>query len=63
MEHTVYSFDPRVAELGDFDRDTRSRHFSPERRAAVWQHEDGDDDSNRQVADIMSATRPLTMQL
>ena len=60
----VYSFDPRAGYSSDEEirAETRSRHLSPERRTAVWQHDDGDDQMTRQVADIMAATRPLRMR-
>jgi hypothetical protein len=60
----VYSFDPRAGYSSDEEirAETRSRHLSPERRTAVWQHDDGDGEMNRQVADIMAATRPLRMR-
>jgi len=59
----VYSFDPRAGYSSDDEvRDeSRSRHLSPERRTASWQHDDGDDEMNRQVADIVASTRPLRM--
>ena len=63
MEYLVYSFDPRVAKLGDIKNDLSSRHLSPERRASIWQHEDGDDEHARQVEDIVASTRPLRMRL
>jgi hypothetical protein len=60
----VYSVGPRAGYSSDEEirAETRSRHLSPERRTAVWQHDDGDGEMNRQVADIMAATRPLRMR-
>jgi hypothetical protein len=60
----IYSFDPQAGHLSDEEiwAETRSRHLSPERRTASWQHDDGDGEMNRQVADIMAATRPLRMR-
>ncbi len=64
MDNVVYSFDPRSGHSSDEEirAETRSRQFSPDRRAATWQHDDGDGEMNRQVADIMAATRPLRMR-
>ena len=64
MDNVVYSFDPRAGHSSDeeIQAETRSRHLSPERRTAFWQHDDGDDQMNRQVADILASTRPLRMR-
>ena len=64
MQHVVYSFDPRAGHSSDEEirAETRSRQLSPDRRTAVWQHDDGDGEMNRQVADILAATRPLRMR-
>ena len=64
MQHVVYSFDPRVGHSTDEEvrAETRSRRLSPEQRAASWQHDDGDDQMNRQVADILASTRPLRLR-
>ena len=65
MENLVYSFDPRVEHSSheEVRAETSSRHLAPDRRVASWQREDGDDEHDRQVADIMASTRPLTMRL
>jgi hypothetical protein len=59
-----YSFDPRSGSSTDAEvqAEARSRHLCPERRAASWQHDDGDGEMNRQVADIMASTRPLRIR-
>lgn len=59
----VYTFDPRSVSSTDAEvqAEARSRHLCPKRRAASWQH-DGDGEMNRQVADIMAATRPLRLR-
>lgn len=64
MDNVVYSFDPRSGHSSDEEirTETRTRHLSPERRTASWQRDDGDGETNRQVADIMAATRPLRMR-
>ena len=64
MDNVVYSFDPRAGYSSDEEvrAEARSRHLSPERRTASWQQDDGDGEMNRQVADIMAATRPLRMR-
>jgi hypothetical protein len=64
MQNVVYSFDPRAGHSSNEEirAETRSRQLCPERRAASWQHDDGDGEMNRQVADIMSATRSLWMR-
>ena len=64
MQNVVYSFDPRLGHSSDEEirAETRSRHLSPERRTASWQHDEGDSEMNRQVADILASTRPLRMR-
>ena len=64
MDHVVYSFDPRAGHSTDEDvrAETHSRHLSPERRTASWQHDDGDSEMNRQVANILASSRPLRMR-
>ncbi len=64
MDHVVYSFDPRTGHSSDEEirAETRSRHLSPARRIAAWQHDDGDGEMNRQVADVMASTPPLRMR-
>jgi hypothetical protein len=64
MDYVVYSFDPRAGHSSDEEvrAETRSRHLSPERRTASWQHDDGDGEMNRQVADILASIRPLRMR-
>lgn len=64
MDHVVYSFDPRAGHSSDEEvrAENRSRRLSPEQRAASWQHDDGDGEMNRQVADILASTRPLRMR-
>ena len=64
MDNVVYSFDPRAGHSTDEEvrAETRSRQLSPVRRAALTQHDDGDGEMNRQVANIMAATRPLRMR-
>ena len=64
MNNVVYSVDPRAGHSTDEEirAETRARHLSPERRATLTQHDDGDAQMNRQVADIMAATRPLRMR-
>ena len=64
MDNIVYSFDPRSGHSSDEEigAETRTRHLSPERRTASWQRDGGDDQMNRQVADILAATRPLRMR-
>lgn len=61
MQNVVYSFDPRAGHSSNEEirAETRSRHLSPERRTASWQHADGDSEMNLQVADIVASTRPL----
>lgn len=60
----VYSFDPRVEYSSDDEvrAETRFRHLSPTTRTASWQHDDGDEEMSRQVADIVATTRPLRMR-
>ena len=64
MENVVYSFDPRVGHSsdGEIRAETRSRHLSPERRTASWQHDEGEGEMTRQVGDILASTRPLRMR-
>lgn len=64
MQNVVYSFDPRAGHSSDEEvrAETRSRQLSPEQRAANWQHDDGDGEMNRQVADILASTCPLRMR-
>ena len=64
MDYLAYSFDPRAGHSTDEEirAETRSRHLSPERRTASWQHDDGDSEMNRQVADILASTRPLRIR-
>ena len=64
MQHVVYSFDPRAGHSSDEEirAETRSRQLSPDRRTAVWQHDDGDGEMNRQVADILASTRLLRLR-
>ncbi len=64
MQNIVYSFDPRAGHSSNEEirAETCSRHLSPERRAASWQHDDGDGEMNRQVADIVASTRPLRIK-
>ena len=64
MENVVYSFDPRSGHSSDEEirAETRARHLSPTTRTASWQHDDGDDQMNRQVADIVASTHPLRMR-
>ncbi len=64
MDNVVYSVGPRSGHSSDEEirAETHSRHLSPERRAAVWQHDDGDGEMNRQVADILASTCPLRMR-
>lgn len=60
----VYSVGPHSESSTDAEvqAEARSRHLCPERRAASWQHDDGDEEMNHQVADIMAATRPLRLR-
>lgn len=64
MQHVVYSFDPRAGHSSDAElrAETRTRRLSPERRVAAWQHDDGEGETNRLVADILASTRPLRMR-
>lgn len=64
VQNIVYSFDPRAGHSSDEEvrYETRSRHLSPTKRTASWQHDDGDEEMNHQVADIMAATRPLRLR-
>ena len=64
MDNVVYSVDPRAGHSTDEDvrAETRSRQLSPDRRTAVWQHDDGDGEMNRQVADILASTRLLRLR-
>jgi hypothetical protein len=64
MDYVVYSFDPRAGHSSDEEirAETCSRHLSPARRTASWQHDDGDSEMNRQVADILASIRPLWMR-
>lgn len=64
MQNIVYSFDPRAGRSSDEEirYEARTRHFSPARRAASRQVEDGDEEQDRQVADIMAKTRPLRLR-
>ena len=64
MQHVVYSFDPRAGHSSNEEirAETRSRQLSPDRRTAVWQHDDGDGEMNRQVADILASTRLLRLR-
>ena len=61
MENVVYSFDPRAGHSSDEEIrvESRYRHLSPERRTAPWQHDEGDGEMNRKVADVVATTRPL----
>ena len=66
MENLVYSFDPRVGHSSH--EEVRAGKLpaatSPQTAASPsWQREDGDDEHDRQVANIMAATRPLRMRL
>jgi hypothetical protein len=63
MENVVYSFDPRAGHSSDEEirAESRYRHLSPERRTVSWQHDDGNREMNRQVANIVATTRPLRM--
>ncbi len=64
MKNVVYSVGPRTgfSTEAEVQAETRSRFLSPERRTASWQHDDGDEEMNHQVADIMAATRPLRLR-
>lgn len=64
MQNVAYSFDPRAESSSDEELrwEARTRHFSPARRSAHQQVEDGEDEQNRQVADIMAKTRPLRLR-
>ena len=60
MDHVAYSFDPRgSSDDEDVRAEVRSRYLSPDRLKASWQFEDGVDERNQQVADIMAQTSPL----
>ena len=63
MQNVVYSFDPRSGSNNEeIQAEVRSRYLTPDRRQATWQYEDGADESNQQVADIMAHTRPLRLR-
>lgn len=64
MQNIVYSYDPRAGRSSDEEicYEARTRHYSPARRAASWQVEDGNEEQGRQVADIMAQTRPLRLR-
>ena len=63
MDYVAYSFDPRGSRDDDDVRaEVRSRCFAPDRLKASWQCEDGVDEQNRQVTDIMAQTRPLQLR-
>lgn len=61
MQNVVYSFDPRAERSSDEELryETGTCHFSLARRGASWQVEGGDEEQNKQVADIVANTRPL----
>ncbi len=64
MQNIVYSFDPRVRRSSDEEIrfEAKTRYYSPARRFASWQYEDGDEEHNQQIADIMAKTRPLRLR-
>jgi len=64
MNNVIYSFDPRAGRSSpdEVRREVRSRHLSPDRLRAAWQHEDGNEERDAQVADIVARMRPLRMR-
>lgn len=64
MQNVVYSYDPRLGRSSDEEirHEARTRHYSPARRSASWQVEDGDEEQNQRIADIIAKTRPLRLR-
>lgn len=64
MYNVVYSFDPRAGHSTDEEVrfETRSRCFSPESRATLYQHDDGEVEARQRVEAIVADMRPLRLR-